>query len=160
MSLYIYFFPAFDIRVELHLPYIELSLGLWKFVPGIIMALAVQISPFDSPVPCATSVYAFRASEEPCYSALNHIMANGAPIDYSYSPVDPASTRPSTRLSSRISSRAGSSVSWHPKLTLYRLLVIVTTSGLAVAKTATSLLNLNFASITLELILGVVVFLL
>ena len=54
----------------------------------------------------------------------------------------------------------GSRVSWHPKLTLYRLLVILSTVGLAIAKTATSYLNLTFASITLEWILGVVVFLL
>ena len=94
-------------------------------------------------------------------------MANsGASIDYSNSPsgltielVDLANTRPSSRPSSPVSS-AGSSVSWHPKLTLYRLLVIVSTIGLAVAKTATSYLNLTFASITLEWILGVVVFLL
>ena len=128
------------------------------------MALAVQMSELhnyliNSAVPCGTSVYAFRASEEPCYSALNHNMANGAPIYYSYSLVDPASTRPSTRLSSPVSS-AGSSISWHPKLTLYRLLVIVSSGGLAAAKTATSYLNLAFASITLEWILGVVVFLL
>jgi len=97
-------------------------------------------------------------------------MVNGRPIDYSHSPsgstielLDLASTRPSTRLSSHLPS-AGSSLdsnlSWHPKLTLYRLLVIVSTVGLAVAKTATSYLNLTFASITLEWILGVVVFLL
>jgi len=93
-------------------------------------------------------------------------MADGAAVDSSYSPagptielVDLASTRPSSQPSSRISP-AGSSDSWHPKLTLYRLLVIVATVGLAVAKTATSYLNLTFASITLEWILGVVVFLL
>ena len=93
-------------------------------------------------------------------------MADGTPIDYPYSPsgstielIDLADTRPSTRLSSQVS-LAGSSVLWLPKLTLYRLLVIVSTVGLAAAKTATSLLNLTFASITLEWILGVVVFLL
>jgi len=83
-------------------------------------------------------------------------------IDYAYSPLgstsELASTHPSTRLSSPVSS--ASSISWHPELTLYRLLVIVSTVGLAVAKTATSYLNLTFASITLEWILGVVVFLL
>ncbi|KIM40702.1 hypothetical protein M413DRAFT_166483 [Hebeloma cylindrosporum] len=92
-------------------------------------------------------------------------MAGGEPIDYSYSPsgstielIDLASAPQSSRPSSRISS-AGTNLSWHPKLTLYRLLVILSTVGLAVAKTATSYLNLTFASITLEWILGVVVFL-
>jgi len=90
-------------------------------------------------------------------------------IDYSYSPLGStieldelaylASTRPSTRQSSPVSS-AGSSISWHPELTLYRLLLILSTLGLAAAKTATSVRNLTFASITLEWILGVVVFLL
>jgi len=101
-----------------------------------------------------------------CYITLNHDMADETPIAYSYSPsgstielIDLARTRPSTRLSSRVSS-AGSSLSWHPKLTLYRLLVILSTVGLTAAKTATSYLNLAFASITLEWILGVVVFLL
>jgi hypothetical protein len=81
---------------------------------------------------------------------------NGAPTDYSYLPsgstvelIDLANTRPSSRPSSRISS-AGSSLSGHPKLTLYRLLVILLTVDLAVAKIATSCLNLTFASITLE----------
>ena len=94
-------------------------------------------------------------------------MADGAPIDYSYSPsgltielVDLANSRPLSRPASRISSRAGSSLPWHPKLTLYRLLVIVSTVGLAAAKSATSYLNLTFASITIEWALGVVVFLL
>jgi len=93
-------------------------------------------------------------------------MADGTLIDYSYSPsgstielVDLASTLPSSRLSSQIPP-AGSSLSWHPKLTLYRFLVIVSTVGLAVAKTVTLYLNLTFASITLEWILAVVVFLL
>jgi len=49
--------------------------------------------------------------------------------------------------------------SWHPKLTLYRLLVIFSTVGLVAAKGATSYLNLTYASITLEWILSVVVFL-
>ena len=48
---------------------------------------------------------------------------------------------------------------WHPKLTLYRLLVIFSTIGLGAAKAVTSFLNLTYASITLEWILGVVVFL-
>jgi len=48
---------------------------------------------------------------------------------------------------------------WHPKLTLYRLLVIISTIGLGVAKVVTSYLNLTYASITLEWILGIVVFL-
>jgi len=89
-------------------------------------------------------------------------MADGTPINYPYFPsgstielVDLANTRPSSRPPS---SRAR--LSWHPKLTLYRLLVIVSTVALASAKTATSYLNLTFASITLEWILGVVVFLL
>ena len=95
-------------------------------------------------------------------------MANRASIDYSYSEspsgstiklIDLSSTRPSTQLSSR-ESLAGSSVLWLPKLTLYRLLVIFSTVGLAAAKSATSYLNLTFASITLEWVLGVVVFLL
>ena len=93
-------------------------------------------------------------------------MADETPIAYSYSPsgstielIDLASARPSTQLSSRVSS-VESSLSWHPKLTLYRLLVILSSVGLTAAKTATSYLNLTFASITLEWILGVVVFLL
>lgn len=92
-------------------------------------------------------------------------MADGATINYS-SPAGPtielndlASVRSSSRPSSRISFTR-SNLSWHPKLTPYRLLVILSTVGLAVAKTATSYLNLTFASITLEWILGVVVFLL
>ena len=48
---------------------------------------------------------------------------------------------------------------WHPKLTLYRLVVIFSTVGLGVAKDVTSYLNLTYASITLEWILGVVLFL-
>lgn len=91
-------------------------------------------------------------------------MADGALIDY-YSPsgstielIDLAGIRPSSRPSSRIPS--ASSLSWNPKLTLYRLLVILSTVSLAIAKTATSYLNLTFASITLEWILGVVIFLL
>ncbi|KIM40704.1 hypothetical protein M413DRAFT_166535 [Hebeloma cylindrosporum] len=91
-------------------------------------------------------------------------MAGEAPVDYSYSPsgstielIDLASAPQSSRPSSRISS-AGTNLSWHPKLTLYRLLVILSTVGLAAAKTATSCLNLTFASITLEWISGVVVF--
>jgi len=48
---------------------------------------------------------------------------------------------------------------WHPKLTLYRLLVIFSTIGLGAAKVVTSFLNLTYASITLEWILSVVVFL-
>jgi len=48
---------------------------------------------------------------------------------------------------------------WHPKLTLYRLLVIFTTIGLGTAKAVTSYLNLTYSSITLEWILGAVVFL-
>ena len=86
---------------------------------------------------------------------------NGAPIDYSYSASDPTIEPEVIDLASapRISS-VGSRVSWHPKLTLYRLLIILSTVGLAIAKTATSYLNLTFASITLEWILGVVVFLL
>ena len=86
-------------------------------------------------------------------------------MDHSYSPsgstievIDLASTHPSTRLSLRVSS-TGINVLWLPKLTLYRLLVIFSTAGLAAAKTATSLFNLTFVSITLEWILGVVVFL-
>ncbi|KIM40768.1 hypothetical protein M413DRAFT_49666, partial [Hebeloma cylindrosporum] len=47
----------------------------------------------------------------------------------------------------------------HPKLTLYRFLVIFSTIGLGAAKTVTSYLNLTYASITLEWILGVVLFL-
>jgi hypothetical protein len=93
-------------------------------------------------------------------------MAEGAPVDCSYSPsgstielIDLANTRPSSRRSSQISA-AGSSPSWHPKLTLYRFLVILSTFGLAAAKSVTSYLNFTFASITLEWILGVVVFLL
>jgi hypothetical protein len=94
-------------------------------------------------------------------------MADRAPIDYSYSSsgstievIDLASTRPPRQPSSRISS-AGSSLSWHSKLTVYHLLVILSTICLAVAKTATSYLNkFTFACITLEWILGVVVFLL
>ena len=91
-------------------------------------------------------------------------MADGALIDY-FPPgstielADLASPRPSSQPSSQIPS-AEPNISWHPKLTLYRLLVVVSTVGLAVAKTATSYLNLTFASITLEWILGVVVFLL
>jgi len=98
-------------------------------------------------------------------------MVDGTLVDYSDSPsgsaielVDLASTRSLSQQSSQIPSAeipsAESSISWHPKLTLYRLLVIVSTIGLAVAKTATSYLNLTFASITLEWILGVVAFLL
>jgi len=63
-----------------------------------------------------------------------------------------ASTRQSSRPSSQISSASA-------KLALYRLLVTPSTVGLAVAKTATSYLNLIFAAIALEWILGVVVFL-
>ncbi|KIM40716.1 hypothetical protein M413DRAFT_166659 [Hebeloma cylindrosporum] len=92
-------------------------------------------------------------------------VVNGAPLDYSYSPsgstielIDLASVPQSSRPSLRISS-AGLGLSWHPKLTLYRLLVILSTVGLAAAKTATSYLNLTSASITLEWILGVAVFL-
>jgi len=114
----------------------------------------------------------FQGGDEPCYVhhchlTLTHNMAlDGATVGYSYAPsgssielIDLATTRPSSRVSSRISS-GEPSLSWHPKLTLYRLLVIFSTVGLAAAKTATSLLNLTFASITLEWILGVVVFLL
>jgi hypothetical protein len=94
------------------------------------------------------------------YLNPNHNMADGAPIDYSSSSpsgskialIDLASTLPS----SWPSSSAGSTPSWHPELTLYRLLVVLSTVGLAVAKTATSYLNFTFASITLEWILGVV----
>lgn len=50
-------------------------------------------------------------------------------------------------------------LAWHPKLTLYRLLVIFSTIGLGAAKAATSYLNLTYASITLEWVLTVVVFL-
>ncbi|KIM40714.1 hypothetical protein M413DRAFT_28491 [Hebeloma cylindrosporum] len=91
-------------------------------------------------------------------------MDDRAPIDYSYSPsgstIEPiglASIRPSSHpLSRRISTE--SNLSWHPRLTRYRLLVILSTVGLAAAKAATSYLNLTFASITFEWILGVVVF--
>jgi hypothetical protein len=93
-------------------------------------------------------------------------MANAAWIDYAYSPssstselIDLASTHHSGQASSEILSPR-SNLSWHPKFTLYRLLVILSTVGLAGAKTATSYLNLTFSSITLEWILGVVVFLL
>lgn len=48
---------------------------------------------------------------------------------------------------------------WHPKLTMYRLLVILSTVGPGVAKEVTSYLNLTYDSITLEWILGVVLFL-
>ena len=75
-------------------------------------------------------------SKEICYLTLNYNMADRAPINYSYSSsgstielMDLASTRPSSQPSSRISSR--SSPSWHPKLTLYRL-VILSTMCLAV----------------------------
>lgn len=50
--------------------------------------------------------------------------------------------------------------SWHPKLSLYRLLVLLATIGLGVAKAVTAYLNFNYASITLEWITGVVVFIL
>jgi len=50
-------------------------------------------------------------------------------------------------------------LAWHPKLTLYRLLVIFSTIGLGAAKAATSYLNLTYASITLEWVLSVAVFL-
>ena len=92
-------------------------------------------------------------------------MTDRTSIDYSYSPSGSTielidfTTIPPSRLSSQVSS-AGSKLSWHPKLTLYRLLVIFSTVGLAAAKTATTFLNFTFASITLEWILGVVVFLL
>ncbi|KIM40721.1 hypothetical protein M413DRAFT_28498 [Hebeloma cylindrosporum] len=81
-------------------------------------------------------------------------MVDGTPTDYPSGKDLDNARRPSAQISS-----AGSSPSWHPKLTLYRLLVILSTVGLAVAKTVTSYLNLSFASITLEWILGVVVFL-
>ncbi|KIM40760.1 hypothetical protein M413DRAFT_28527 [Hebeloma cylindrosporum] len=56
--------------------------------------------------------------------------------------------------------RGGNNTSaWHPKLTLYRLLVIFSTVGLGAAKAVTSYFNLTHTSITLEWILGVVVFL-
>jgi len=94
-------------------------------------------------------------------------MADAAQIDYPYySPfsstselIELASTHHSGQISSELLSPR-SNPSWHPKLTLYRLLVILSTVGLAAAKTATFCYNLTFASITLEWILGVVVFLL
>ncbi|KIM40764.1 hypothetical protein M413DRAFT_28531 [Hebeloma cylindrosporum] len=48
---------------------------------------------------------------------------------------------------------------WHPKLTLYRLLVIFSIIGIGTAKAVTSCLNLAYTSITLEWILSVVLFL-
>ena len=42
-----------------------------------------------------------------------------------------------------------SSLPWQPNLTLYCLLFILSTVGLAAAKSATSYLNVTFASITL-----------
>ena len=84
---------------------------------------------------------------------------NEAPTDYSNSASDSTSEVIDLASAPRISS-VGSRVSWHPKLTLYRLLVILSTVGLAIAKTVTSYLNLSFASITLEWILGVAVYLL
>ncbi|KAF8159769.1 hypothetical protein B0H34DRAFT_417352 [Crassisporium funariophilum] len=66
---------------------------------------------------------------------------------------------PRTRQASQSSSTT-QRIPWHPKLTLYRLLIVSLTVGLAIAKSATSYLNLTFASITLEWILGIVVFLL
>ena len=93
-------------------------------------------------------------------STLNRNMVNGAPID-SYSPsgstiklIDFSSTRPSSRPSSQIL-LSQLSLSWHPKLTLYRLLAIFSTVYLVIAKTATSYLNFTFASIILEWILVV-----
>ncbi|KIM40723.1 hypothetical protein M413DRAFT_166742 [Hebeloma cylindrosporum] len=90
-------------------------------------------------------------------------MVNGTPVDHSCSYSAPGSTidldaRQSSRPSCVISSKRADPP-WHPKLTLYRLLVILSTLGLAAVKTVTSYLDLSFASITLEWILGVVVFL-
>ena len=114
----------------------------------------------------------FQGGDEPYYVhhyylTLTHNMAlNGATVGYSYAPsgstielIDLTTTSLSSRPLSRVSS-ARSKLSWHPKLTLYRLLVIFSTVGLAAAKTATTCLNFTFASITLEWVLGVVVFLL
>lgn len=68
------------------------------------------------------------------------------------------SSRPSSEITN--SGIAGDKPpAWHPKLILYRLLVIFSTIGLGTAKAVTSYLNLTYASITLEWILSVVVFL-
>jgi hypothetical protein len=67
-------------------------------------------------------------------------------------------SRPSTQITTfRVG--ADRPPAWHPKLTLYRLLMIFSTIGLGTAKAVTSYLNLTHASITLEWILSVVLFL-
>ena len=122
------------------------------------------------PVPCWTNVYACRAAKSHAtFITAISLWAMTWPltVPQSITPTPhPArrstsltSTRPSTRPSSRILSGVPRPP-WHPKLTFYRLLVILSTVGLAAAKTTTSYLILTFASITLEWILGVVVFLL
>ena len=106
-----------------------------------------------------------QGSEELRHLTLSREMPiDGAPIDYAPSGstielIDFANTLLSSSPSPRISPTE-SNLSWHPKLTVYRLLVILSTVGLAIAKSATSYLDLTSASITLEWILGVVVFLL
>ncbi|KAF9478428.1 hypothetical protein BDN70DRAFT_921893 [Pholiota conissans] len=79
------------------------------------------------------------------------------PTRRSFELFDASATRSRARSSLGNLHSNASTVSWHPKLTLYRLLVITATVGLGIAKAATSYLNFTYASITLEWILGVVV---
>jgi len=98
-------------------------------------------------------------------NATRHHSAQGEenPVEYSPSgstiePADFHSSRQSGEITSLLRGR-DRLPAWHPKLTLYRLLVIFSTIGLGTAKAITSYLNLTYASITLEWILSIVVFL-
>ncbi|KIM40796.1 hypothetical protein M413DRAFT_168201 [Hebeloma cylindrosporum] len=92
------------------------------------------------------------------------ISRTGPPTEYSPSEptielVNLQTSRTSIDITTTFLIGAGGPTPWHPKLTLYRLLVILSTVGVGVAKEVTSYLNLTYASITLEWILGVVLFL-
>jgi hypothetical protein len=98
-------------------------------------------------------------------NAKRHLSAWGRENPVEYSPsgstIEPVDFQPSRQSGEITTFWRGRDrpPAWHPKLTLYRLLVIFSTVGLGSAKVATSFLKLTYASITLEWILSVVVFL-
>jgi len=67
--------------------------------------------------------------------------------DLEQHPLEP----PSTEL-------ANSNSRWHPKITLYRLLIISTTISLGSAKAAATFHGKSYVSITIEWVAGVAVF--
>jgi len=50
-------------------------------------------------------------------------------------------------------------MNWHPRITLYRLMVILSTIGFGTAKAVYADQGKEFVSITIDLIMGVVLYL-